>query len=304
MSAKHFLYALLAATVAVLSLAAAAVSAPPPSISTGPSTAMEMRQHILTALTGRATGFAYAIVKDGRLVIGEGVGKARTGPDGNQNMGRSSRLNVMSVTKTTTAVAILQLLDELNLTVDSRIDKWLPADVDEGPRRLGLRRPLVPPSAHAHVRARAGPRRAEEQEPGDRHLLGERLGRPRSSSSRTARLRLDAQLQQRQLRAAANHDPGALEGDQHRPRGQRDQRGERRHLVPRLRPAARVRAGGCQRRHVLGAERRHGGARLQRREHGRRRQAARADTRPTSTGAAATPTCTSRRSTWRSSWRT
>ena len=126
MSGKHFFYALLSAIVAVLSLAAAAVSAPPPSIATGPSTAMEMRQHILAALTGKATGFAYAIVKDGQLVVGEGVGKARTGPDGNRNMTRSSRLNVMSVTKTTTAVAILQLLDELNLSVDSKIEKWLP----------------------------------------------------------------------------------------------------------------------------------------------------------------------------------
>ena len=90
MSAKRFLYALLAATIAVLSLAAAAVSAPPPSISTRTSTAMEMRQHILAALTGKATGFAYAIVKDGRLVVGEGVGKARTGPDGNLSMTRSS----------------------------------------------------------------------------------------------------------------------------------------------------------------------------------------------------------------------
>ena len=99
MSGKHFLYALLSATVAVLSLAAAAVSAPAtsPTLATGPSVAMEMRQHILAALTGKATGYAYAIVKDGQLVVGEGIGKARSGPDGERRMTRSSRLNVMSV---------------------------------------------------------------------------------------------------------------------------------------------------------------------------------------------------------------
>ena len=132
MSGKHFLTALLTTAVAVLSLAATAVSAPPPTFGTGPSTAMEMRQHILDALNGKATGFAYAIVKDGRLVVGEGVGKARIGRDGDLNMTRSSRLNVMSVTKTTTAVAILQLLDQLNLSVDSKIDPWLPTEWVKG----------------------------------------------------------------------------------------------------------------------------------------------------------------------------
>ncbi len=132
MSGKHFLYALLTAIVAALSLATAAVSTTPPSIATGQSTAMEMRQHLLASLTGKATGFAYAIVKDGRLVVGEGVGKARTGRDGDLNMSRSTRLNVMSVTKTTTAVAILQLLDELNLSVDSKIEQWLPKEWTKG----------------------------------------------------------------------------------------------------------------------------------------------------------------------------
>ena len=62
----------------------------------------------------------------------------------------------MSVTKTTTTVAILQLLDELNLSVDSKIEKWLPAS-GRRPRRLGLQGPLVPPSAHAHVRGSGRP---------------------------------------------------------------------------------------------------------------------------------------------------
>jgi CubicO group peptidase (beta-lactamase class C family) len=132
MSGKHFLCALVSAAVAVLSVTAAGVSAPPPTFGTGPSTAVEMRQHILDSLTGKATGFAYAIVKDGQLVVGEGVGKARTGPDGNRNMTRSSRLNVMSVTKTTTAVAILQLLDELNLSIHSKIEPWLPSEWTKG----------------------------------------------------------------------------------------------------------------------------------------------------------------------------
>ncbi len=174
MSGKQFLYALLSATVAVLSLAAAAVSAPPPSISTGPSTAMKMRQHILTALTGRATGFAYAIVKDGRLVIGEGVGKARTGPDGDQNMGSSSRLNVMSVTRRRQR-SRSSSSSTTDLSVDSRINKWLPAEWTKGlgvwgSNGLTFRHLLTHTSG-----ARAGPHQAEGDEPRDRRLLGERL---------------------------------------------------------------------------------------------------------------------------------
>jgi CubicO group peptidase (beta-lactamase class C family) len=133
MSGKHFLSTLLTAAVAALSVAAAGVGAPSPTFGTGPSTAMEMRQHILAALTGKATGFAYAIVKDGQLVVSEGVGKARIPADGNRNMKPSSRLDVMSVTKTTTAVAILQLLDQLELPIDSKISKWLPPEWRKGP---------------------------------------------------------------------------------------------------------------------------------------------------------------------------
>ncbi|HET9242323.1 MAG TPA: serine hydrolase domain-containing protein [Gaiella sp.] len=133
MSGKHFLSALLASAVAALSVAAAGVSAPSPTFGTGPSTAMEMREHILASLTGKATGFAYAIVKDGQLVVSEGVGKARIPGDGNRNMKPSSRLDVMSVTKTTTAVAVLQLLDELDLPLDSKISKWLPPEWAKGP---------------------------------------------------------------------------------------------------------------------------------------------------------------------------
>jgi CubicO group peptidase (beta-lactamase class C family) len=132
MSVKHFVTTLLASVVAVLSLAASAVGTTPPGFGTGPSTAMEMRQHIRAALEGKATGAAFAIVKNGQLVVGEGIGKARTGRDGNRNMTATSRLNVMSVTKTTTAVAILQLLEKLNLSVDSKIEPWLPAEWTKG----------------------------------------------------------------------------------------------------------------------------------------------------------------------------
>ena len=188
MSGKHFLTALLTTAVAVLSLAATAVSAPPPTFGTGPSTAMEMRQHILDALNGKATGFAYAIVKDGRLVVGEGVGKARIGRDGDLNMTRSSRLNVMSVTKTTTAVAILQLLDQLNLSVDSKIDPWLPAEWVKGlgmwgSNGLSFRHLLTHTSGlgQAYDTLKAGTPRPPS--------TGATTGTGSSSSSRTARPR-------------------------------------------------------------------------------------------------------------------
>lgn len=104
----------------------------PQTIATGPSVAMKMRDEILGALSGKAVGFAFALVKNGQLAIAEGVGAARTAGDNYQPMTPSSRLNVMSVTKTTTAVAVIQLLQKNGLSVDSPVAPWLPPEWVKG----------------------------------------------------------------------------------------------------------------------------------------------------------------------------
>jgi CubicO group peptidase (beta-lactamase class C family) len=127
MTATYLIRLLIASLVAGLTLAAGTATAGGPVLSTGPSVPLKMRQSILADLTGNATGFAYAIVKGGKLSYQGGVGFARTGPDGSVAMTASHRVNVMSVTKPITAVATHQLLGELDLSVDSPVAPWLPS---------------------------------------------------------------------------------------------------------------------------------------------------------------------------------
>src|SRR5687768_9823472 len=121
MTAIHLIRLSTASIVAVLALAASTATAAGPVFGTGPSVQLQMREAILDDLTGNATGFAYAIVKNGQLAYHGGVGFARTGPDGSVAMTSSHRVNVMSVTKPITAVATHQLLGELGLSVDSPV---------------------------------------------------------------------------------------------------------------------------------------------------------------------------------------
>jgi len=126
MTVSHLIRLLIASIVAALALAAGTATAADPGFSTGPSVQLKMRQAIVADLTGKATGYAYAIVKNGKLAYDGGGGLARTGPDGSVAMTSSHRVNVMSVTKTITAVATHQLLGELRLSVDSKVAPWLP----------------------------------------------------------------------------------------------------------------------------------------------------------------------------------
>jgi CubicO group peptidase (beta-lactamase class C family) len=132
MTAIHLIRLLTASIVAVLALAASTATAAGPAFGTGPSVQLKMRDAILSDLTGNATGFAYAIVKNGQLAYHGGVGFARTGPDGSVAMTSSHRVNVMSVTKTITAVATHQLLGELDLSVNTPVARFLPRSFSLG----------------------------------------------------------------------------------------------------------------------------------------------------------------------------
>ncbi|NIP79482.1 MAG: serine hydrolase, partial [Gemmatimonadetes bacterium] len=85
-------------------------------------------QNIRDALDGETVGYAYAISEHGQLAASGANGFARTAVDGQLAQSAGKRTNIASVTKTITAVAVLQLLERRGLTIDSDIDPWIPAD--------------------------------------------------------------------------------------------------------------------------------------------------------------------------------
>lgn len=85
-------------------------------------------QNIKDALGNQTVGYAYAITLDGQLKKSGDSGDARTPLDGEIDQSADKRMNIASVTKTITAVAVLQLLEKRGLTIDSLIAPWLPSD--------------------------------------------------------------------------------------------------------------------------------------------------------------------------------
>lgn len=90
-------------------------------------------QNIRTAFDGVTVGYSYAINQKGKLARADGRGQARTAADGATSQSQFKRMNIASLTKTMTAVAVLKLLDERKVSVDSSIAPWLPADWTRGP---------------------------------------------------------------------------------------------------------------------------------------------------------------------------
>ena len=84
---------------------------------------------LLRGVTSRlagAVGYQYTIARNGQVVAEDGVRDARRPIDGQLDMTPTSRIEVMSVTKNMTAIALLKLLDEKNVSVDAAIGKYLP----------------------------------------------------------------------------------------------------------------------------------------------------------------------------------
>lgn len=89
--------------------------------------------NLIAGMGNQAVGWAYAINQNGNLVKDSAFGNARTAADGELAFTTTRRINVASATKLLTAIAVLQLLGERNLTVDSLIAPWLPDDWTRGP---------------------------------------------------------------------------------------------------------------------------------------------------------------------------
>ena len=88
----------------------------------------KFEENLRASLDGATVGYVYAINLNGQLNRSGDSGFARTMIDGNVLQSASKRMNIASITKTITAVAVLQLLERRNLTIDSLIAPWLPAD--------------------------------------------------------------------------------------------------------------------------------------------------------------------------------
>lgn len=96
--------------------------------------------NIATAFDSRTVGYAYAIGLNGQLArVSEDTGSARTANNAPQtDQSPTKEMNIASVSKTLTAVAVLRLLEQNGLTVDSSISPWLPAAWSQDPSIAGL----------------------------------------------------------------------------------------------------------------------------------------------------------------------
>ncbi len=78
-------------------------------------------------------GWAYTISTDGNLARSNAYGQARTTADGAMDFTLNKEINVASVTKFYTAIAVMQLLQANDLTIEDNIADWLPDSWTKGP---------------------------------------------------------------------------------------------------------------------------------------------------------------------------
>ena len=79
-------------------------------------------------------GWAYAISQNGQLVRSNGFGNAVQEPDGTiTTMTAEKEINIASVTKFYTAIVVMQLLEELDLTIHSLVAPYFPDSWVLGP---------------------------------------------------------------------------------------------------------------------------------------------------------------------------
>nr|WP_221381857.1 serine hydrolase [Actinoplanes polyasparticus] len=96
-----------------------------------PGTTFDMawfERNLRAALTGKTVGYAYSIGKAGQLDRQAGVGSARVAPDNPVTAQSATKaMTIASVSKPVTAAAVLRLLEQKNISVDSGIGPWLPS---------------------------------------------------------------------------------------------------------------------------------------------------------------------------------
>ncbi|MBL7252813.1 serine hydrolase domain-containing protein [Paractinoplanes lichenicola] len=85
-------------------------------------------RNLRAALAGRTVGYAYSIGKNGQLDRQAGVGLARVAPDNPVTAQSATKaMTIASVSKPVTTAAVLRLLEQKKISVDSGIGPWLPS---------------------------------------------------------------------------------------------------------------------------------------------------------------------------------
>lgn len=97
-----------------------------------------MAGYIDTKLNDQVVGYAYVINHDGNVARSNAHGFARTAQDDQLDMSINTRSYVASVTKQITAVATIRILEEAGLSINTRIDSYLPDDWVKGSGFWGI----------------------------------------------------------------------------------------------------------------------------------------------------------------------
>lgn len=132
---KSLTYFLLVLIVAVFSITGCSDNTVNDLFSNEPKFSVEKFAENLKDEVGKqAIGWAYVINMSGNLAKAEAFGYARAPVDGDVKFKLSKKINVASITKFLTAIAVMQLLDRRNLSIDAKIGPWLPQawDNDNG----------------------------------------------------------------------------------------------------------------------------------------------------------------------------
>jgi D-alanyl-D-alanine carboxypeptidase len=93
----------------------------------------EFEAQIHAFMDDNVVGFSYAINFQKQLYIADGWGLKRTGDDfGPAWHDGYTRMNIASISKTLTAVAVLQLLEKNGLSINDPVGPWLPDEWEKG----------------------------------------------------------------------------------------------------------------------------------------------------------------------------
>ena len=87
-----------------------------------------LNKQIVQALEGQVAGYQYVISRNGNLVFSGEGGNSTYSPDpgGDQGMKAGTRMNIASVSKFIAAIALLQVLDKNNISLNEKIHDFLP----------------------------------------------------------------------------------------------------------------------------------------------------------------------------------
>ena len=112
----------------------------PPSVTTPETIDLDLfARGLVGRLNGHVVGFSYAIARNGAVVRSGGGGFRRLHQDGGDaRFTADTMAQAASASKTITAAALIKALDERGLSVDTKIDKYLPRCWKKGPSVRGL----------------------------------------------------------------------------------------------------------------------------------------------------------------------